>query len=375
MFSKGRRRARSFRAILPAVASILLLAAITAGPAAAGSAGGRRFSDEAEREAYLRGYIEAGLVHGHGIGPAKISVTVDGGVVTLAGTRVAGDRLEAAIDWIKDLPGVSEVNLAIETKQAVVRFPVGDVFLPPLAFPKEPRSHATWQYFETAFGNFNIGSVAFGDTFGLAKWPGRKQGNGWQLSISGGVFALFNLDSASQDLLNADYVVGFPLSASKKPWSGRLRLYHQSSHLGDEFLLNPQPVPPVRRINLSYEALEFLGSFEGKKGFRLYGGGTKIFSSDTPLRRSIFQFGAEYRSRPFFPHRSSFLAGLDVQAWEEVSWSPDYSVKAGLAFPTGARPGRTGTLLLEYYKGQVPHGQFFFDIEVDYFGIGGSLGF
>ncbi len=51
-----------------------------------------------------------------------------------------------------------------------------------------------------------------------------------------GVFQ-FDLSAPSSDLINTDYVVGVPLSWRSGGWSTRVRLYHQSSHLGDEFLL------------------------------------------------------------------------------------------------------------------------------------------
>jgi hypothetical protein len=45
----------------------------------------------------------------------------------------------------------------------------------------------------------------------------------------------------------------------------RRRVLHQSSHLGDEFLLRNR----TTRINLSYEALDLLLSYETEFGLRL----------------------------------------------------------------------------------------------------------
>jgi len=148
-------------------------------------------------------------------------------------------------------------------------FPEGDVFAPPMADPKQPRFHASWQVHRTPVGNYDIGSVAFGENIGLFRWPGGREGDGIQLGISGAVFAIFNMDAASHDLLNADYVIGFPLSWRRGHWSARARLFHQSSHLGDEFILNSEPIA-VTRINLSYETLETLLSWDNHQ-FRLYG--------------------------------------------------------------------------------------------------------
>jgi len=163
-------------------------------------------------------------------------------------------------------------------------FPLGDVFSPPLADPKQPRFQAAWQRYHTDFGEFSVGSVGFGENLGIARWPGKREGDGWQLGVSGAVFAIFNLDAPSHDLINADYVIGFPLSVRKDHWSARLRLFHQSSHLGDEFLLESQPIA-ITRINLSYEVLEALLSWDNHQ-FRLYGGPSRILST-VPFRRLV----------------------------------------------------------------------------------------
>jgi len=53
-------------------------------------------------------------------------------------------------------------------------------------------------YGSTSPGNsFNIGSVGFGESFGLVRQPGWGEEDAWQLSISGAVFAQFNLDASS----------------------------------------------------------------------------------------------------------------------------------------------------------------------------------
>src|SRR2546428_12899020 len=167
-------------------------------------------------------------------------------------------------EWLRPPPG-----------RKTVRFPAGDLFAPPLADQKQPRFHTTWQRWHTAPGTFDLASGGFGEGFGLLRWPRGHAGDGWQLGISGAVSAIFNLDTSSMDLLNADYYVGFPVSYRGGGWSARLRLFHQSSHLGDEFLLQPQdvqPVPLVQRINLSYEAVEMLGSYERDGGAPVFWG-------------------------------------------------------------------------------------------------------
>lgn len=353
----------------------------------------------------LRGYIEAWLQFTYGLGPDQVQVEVTDGQVILIGevntpeeaTRILetlasfdgvisivnelrlraspgreetghSDAGEAAkpsrwktwFDWLRPPPG-----------RKTVLFPTGDLFALPLADQKQPRFHITWQKYRTNFAHFNICSVGFGENFGLIRHPGKREGDGWQLSVSGAVFAIFNLDASSFDLLNADYIIGLPLSFRQGSVSGRIRYFHQSSHLGDEFLLNPSPVPPVERINLSYEAVELLGSWE-RNGYRIYGGGSHIVRAEPELGRDRLQAGLEYRGQRRIWRTGRFLAGVDIQAWDETNWDREWSAKAGLRFRSPYGEERSIQVLLEYYNGHAPHGQFF-PLEVEYFGL--SLAF
>ena len=86
-------------------------------------------------------------------------------------------------------------NIEQVTVKKTILFPQGQLFYPPMANPKEPRTHVTYLRLNLPGDSINIGSVGFGDSFGLVRWPGWGEEDAWQLSISGAVFAQFNLDS------------------------------------------------------------------------------------------------------------------------------------------------------------------------------------
>jgi hypothetical protein len=75
------------------------------------------------------------------------------------------------------------------TERKITLFPEGPLFFVPLASPKEPRTHVTWLRLKLPDDSFNIGSVGFGDSFGLLRWPGFGEADTWQLGISGAVLA------------------------------------------------------------------------------------------------------------------------------------------------------------------------------------------
>ncbi|MFP4087106.1 MAG: DUF1207 domain-containing protein [Desulfobacteraceae bacterium] len=70
------------------------------------------------------------------------------------------------------------------------------------------------------------------------------------------------------------------------------RLYHQSSHLGDEYLLRDN----TSRENLSYEGVEVLLSYNLIESLRIYGGGGDlIHRSSSSLPPSLFELHAARR--------------------------------------------------------------------------------
>ena len=256
-----------------------------------------------------------------------------------------------------------------------ILFPGGSLFHPPLASPKEPRTQVTWLSLHLPGDSFNLASVGFGDSFGLARWPGWGEEDLWQLGISGAVLAQFNMDSSSYDLINADYIIGLPLGYRNGPWSGRARLFHQSSHLGDEYLLLPQrPELKQTRINLSFEAVELLGGWEWE-GLRLSAGPTYILHSSTALKRLSVQGGLDYlRAKPVFKATMHPFASVLWHAWEETGWYPDLSAKAGINIRSPFTEKRAIQIFGEYFHGHLPFGQFY-QLRGEYFGGGLNVQF
>jgi uncharacterized protein DUF1207 len=252
-------------------------------------------------------------------------------------------------------------------------FPQDQIFCPIIADPKEPRSFAsllrgTFPSIEKPSGKgTTIASVGLGDSFGLVRWGGPRAGEGVQLDVVGAIFAQFDLDSASNDLINADYIIGVPLTIRRHGFSIRARVYHQSSHLGDEYLLRGSQ---IQRENLSFESVELLASQEIGP-LRLYGGGERIFRRDPDtVKPKLLHVGAELRSG-----RAGLLqlvSGADLKTTEQHDWSQALSGRVGfeLARPSPeGHPIRLVTIMLELYKGPSPYGQFFQE-DISYVGVG-----
>ena len=281
--------------------------------------------------------------------------------------------------------GATRCSAGIHPEESTGRvlLPGDQIFCPLLADPKEPRSFAS--YLRGEFRTLDdpsgeethIGSVGVGDSIGIVRWNGPVPGNGVQIDVIGAVFAQFDLGSPSTDLINADYIFGLPVTIRKGGFSTRIKLYHQSSHLGDEYLLRDEE---IRRENLSFESVELILSQEIGP-FRVYGGGEAIFSGRLEsLAAQLAHAGLEFRtgSAGSLHFVSAVdLKAVDLDAANEDSWSPGTSIRIGLE--TGksgvsGHPTRLFQLVLEAYQGPSPYGQFFQD-DIKYIGIGFHIGF
>lgn len=259
--------------------------------------------------------------------------------------------------WAAEVPDKPEV------------LPRTKLFDPLLADPRWPHFSAAVQNYG---GDNNVGTaaaVSLGDGFSFYQAPGL--GGAWGVGIQAAVFALFDLEAESKDLINADYWVGLPLTWRSGPYSAIARIYHQSSHLGDEYLLR-NSVNRRSRVNLSYEAVdlklsrEFFGN-----AFRIYGGGGVLFDQEpADIKPGLLQAGAELRGPwTFADGLLRPIAAVDLQSTEESGWNVDASTRFGVELTSTVDRDYTVQLTLEYYRGRNPNGQFFTH-EAEFYGIG-----
>lgn len=243
-----------------------------------------------------------------------------------------------------------------------VPLPRGDVFCPLIADPKSTHSFVSYQRGQPEDLARDIGAVGIADQFGFFRSGSGAADNAVQFGVSGAVFAQFDVGSPSYDLLNSDFLIGFPLTFRIGGFSGRARVYHQSSHLGDELLLRPDH---PERENLSFESAELLLSLD-VGAIRVYGGGENFFQRDPAnLPNNLLHGGLELRPRAAatFGNLGSarFVAAADVKSVNDTTWRTGVNARAGFEVSRpreGAVSGRRWGLFAEYYKGPSPYGQF-----------------
>jgi hypothetical protein len=375
-------RTRSQRASLSI--AVLALAILVASPALAGPA----------EDAYIAGYVTAVLERQLDVKGSRI--TVKDGVVTIEAAGVATSDQEKLVSTLSTIAGVTRVMVvdlpkppataspaapppttaatpsgpAVEAqvpRRGLELLPKGLLFAPLIADPRWPHFSAAYQRFHNDARLENAATATLGETFSLLRGPLATSGGAWEVGIQAGVFSLFDLDAPSTDLVNSDYMVGFPFAYRLGNFSAMARFYHQSSHLGDEFLIENR----VDRVNLSYETVDVRLSYEVTDWLRLYGGAGYIVRKDPDdLKPWSTQMGAEIRSPwTFLSGTLRPLAAVDVQYREQNEWHTDLSVRAGVQFEKLPIFDRRIQLLLEYFNGYSPNGQFYRE-KIEYVGIG-----
>ncbi|MGH8545024.1 MAG: DUF1207 domain-containing protein [Gammaproteobacteria bacterium] len=247
--------------------------------------------------------------------------------------------------------------------------PRAALFDPLIADPRWPRFSATLQFYQGDEELGTVGAPNFGAAIPFYGWRGL--GIDWQAGLQAGVFSIFDLNADSSDLINSDFFVGLPISARYGPLSAQVRVFHQSSHLGDEFLLRPRGAgATVDRINLSYEGADLRLSVKPWDWLRLYAGGGAIFDAEPDLDAWMAQGGFEITSPdPIYSNLLYPIVALDVQSFEESDWGVNYSARAGVEVRSEWLAARRLQLVMEYFNGRSPNGQFY-DRDIEYFGPG-----
>lgn len=330
---------------------------------------------------YILGFATSVLHHEFNVIDANLKVR--NGVVWVTGSGLEGinqDKLKRALGGIEgvkqvviseteesmDPEGPEEAGEANSLDGAKGFLPRGLLFAP---FHADPR----WPHFSAAYRGYRTNDLTaafagtFGETFSLYRNRAPLSGQ-WELVLQAGVFSLFDLSATSLDLVNADYNVGLLTAYRSGKFSGFLRLHHQSSHLGDEFILANQR---VQRINLSYEEVDVKLAYDISNWIRGYaGGGYLVHRDPSTVAPFSTQWGIELTSPvTFLSGAITPICYADFQSNERSQWAIAQSIMAGLRFENARIGNRQLQLLAQYFAGPSPDGQFYRQ-HSHWFGVG-----
>lgn len=307
--------------------------------------------------------------------------------------------------FVQDIPGIERVVIVktpgsrdgrmdeIKEKKkkkkiSGVWFPQTNVLFQPLvADPRTVKYSLGYRMGDKVMGR-RAAEVSFGDDFPLYRWKNVwVNGGDLQFGIEAGVWCVFSYTekngarTADQfaELMNSDFYAGLPLTYAMDSWSFRLRVYHISSHLGDEFLVN-HPEAIDGRVNPSKEVLDFVASYQLTSSIRVYAGPGWVMHSDKTytVKPWHFMYGLECR---FVGFRSDYhgLYGQPFLAMffkndQEYDWEVETSYAIGYEWSKLQGIGRKVRLYLSYHHGHSLEGQFS-RARTQYASVGFSYGF
>lgn len=234
--------------------------------------------------------------------------------------------------------------------------PSDEVFHPLLADPREMQISAAYYRLRGE----NAGDVGLGHTWGMARWTLRDD---WTLQwdVAGLAYSRFKVSGAVNELQTIDFVGRLPLDFRRGSFSGRAMLFHQSSHLGDDYIRRTGDEGFRYSVDgLRAQLSEELGLL------RLYGGGLYLLHSVPAPERRAVQGGFELVSPAFRWFKAKYPAFLflaqDFQSNENAAWNVNSRTMLGVRVKAAAN-GRAMRFQVGYFEGHSPYGQFYLQRE------------
>lgn len=325
----------------------------------------QKSSSDSYLEAYIQGVLDAKFPD------SGVMVTVRNGDVLLFHLPSDAEQSKEIVTYVQELTkrsvydtNPSQTEPKKEGKERPhdkwhgVWLPQSTVLFPTqIANPRQPCFSCGGRIHDKVGGPF-ASAIVIGDQFPIYRWANFKGGD-LQLELEGAAFAVFNLRDQNFPMINADYYVGVPLSFAKEHRAYRLRLYHISSHVGDEYLVDHRH---FNRKNKSFEAFDISGDYQFNQHLRLYGILGSVFLSDSEMKMKplYVEYGFEVRGpRSDFTQLfgQPFLA-VHMQNWEDVNFAQDMTYALGYEWGKIHGIGRKVRAFLEYHQGFSTEGQF-----------------
>ena len=178
---------------------------------------------------------------------------------------------------------------------------------------------------------------------------------GWEAGIEFGIHSQFSIvstpDAPMGGLDNTDYIIAGVVHYKHGRTIERVNLFHQSSHLGDDYLIRNNIVDPNNRAQ-NYEQISFTRAIQYAKTRWYYGAGLNI-SPNTVRKRTLLQTGVEYQVPWQGSKTVEFICGGDVKFYEQNDFRPNVKLGAGIRFTNDTLSNMT--FLLEFYDGHLPY--------------------
>lgn len=260
------------------------------------------------------------------------------------------------VDSASAMAPVSDPTVARPRREFL---PKGHLFEPILLDPLEAQTYGSVLPLYYTEGNKYKGSIV-PFAFGFAKpfyrrttEPGRS--TEWVLDLASFTqFEAFHddkLNKARRQIMNNDYKISIIYNVRRGANNYRFRVYHISSHLGDDYIYRNQITAPTPN-SVNYEQLDVTYS-RNVTNWRLYGGAGIVLRKTEERKLLSAQLGAFYKKPS--DKAARLVGGADIKFWQQTDFRP--GIHAGVGVEVG-RTQNNLTFLLEGYSGFRPYSQY-----------------
>ncbi|AUD05254.1 DUF1207 domain-containing protein [Spirosoma pollinicola] len=271
--------------------------------------------------------------------------------------RVKRERKPKSVDSVAV---VQEAGRELSVSRPTQEFlPKGHLFEPILLDPLEAQTYGSVLPGYWTEGQKYKGSIV-PFAFGFAKpfyrrttEPGRSEE--WVLDLASftqfEAYHDYTLGKARRQIINTDYKISIIYNVRRGENNYRFRVYHLSSHLGDDYIYRNQITAPSPN-SVNYELLDATYS-RTVNNWRLYGGLGVVLRKTEERKPFSAQLGAFYKKQS--THAARLVGGVDIKFWQQTDFRP------GIHGGIGVELGRTQnnlTFLFEGYSGFRPYSQF-----------------
>jgi hypothetical protein len=249
---------------------------------------------------------------------------------------------------------ISLVSADFESKDSTIRWLPGNRIAPAIFLdPLECQTSGGSYFLSQDEKNLSLYStVNLGFTKPIIAHTGKSFS--WELNFGTAIFTQFDLikredGSYLAGLINNDYKISVDYSLKKNKNIFKLRIFHLSSHLGDDYIArNPDSTTNDKSEN--YEQIDLTYLRENGANYWYVGVG-EIYTPYVFRERFSMQAGGLLNFGS--PKPVSFFTSANIKLLAENNYIPDVRTALGINFNRKSEP--LIRIWLEYYTGQLPY--------------------
>jgi hypothetical protein len=157
-------------------------------------------------------------------------------------------------------------------------------------------------------------------------------------------------NTTKRQMLNVDYKVSLFYNVKKENHTTRIRVFHLSSHFGDDYTFSRKIYAPVANP-VNYEQFDFIHSI-GIQNLRVYFGGGLSLRPPKERKPYVVQAGFLYK-KPSESKKTAIFTGLDLKVFQQTKLSTN--IKACIGYQLGKEENNPIKLVIEGYYGKLPY--------------------